>query len=278
MVSPAVPRRPPRRLEPPQQVLDVRAARGLLRLLAAEPLARHRAHDRLDQGRRDERREPRVGLGDRPRVGEEDVLADERERAVGHRRQVVRSVLEVERRPVVDEPQPTVPPQQVRVARGPIDVRHQRVEPHDRGRERRVGRVAGAGHERQRRGQEVEADVAPAARGDQLLDLGVGLGAAELRVELDQHDLGHVEPERAPELAGDELGHERARALAGAAELQDVQAVVVGLDEPRHRPALAQRRHVAGRGHRPRRGRRGRAVAHGGDLSEPLGGAGIVAP
>ena len=91
---------------------------------------------------------------------------------------------------------------------------------------------------------------------------------------------GTGRPSARRQLAGDELGDERLRALARAAELQDVQAVVVGLDEPGHRAALAQRRDVAGGGHRPRRRHRGRAVAHGGDLSDRETGparAGIVA-
>ena len=110
------------------------------------------------------------------------------------------------------------------------------------------------------------------------VELDPALGAAELRVEVDEHELRDVEPEGPPDLPRDELGHQRARPLAGAAELQDVEAVVVGLDEPGHRAALAQRRHVPGRGHQPRRRRRGRAVAHGGDLSEPRREAGIFAP
>ena len=76
----------------------------------------------------------------------------------------------------------------------------ERVEPHDVGGElgvRRVGRVV-----RQRAGQEVDAEVDARAGGDQLLDLRVGLGGAERRVELDQHELGHRQPEPAGQLAG----------------------------------------------------------------------------
>ncbi len=94
----------------------------------------------------------------------------------------------------------------------------------------------------------------PGARRDQLLDLGVGLGVAQRGVELDQHQLGDRQPERAGELAGHDLRRQRLRALPGAAELEDVEAVVVGLDDARQRASLAQGRHVARRGHRAQHG------------------------
>ena len=53
-----------------------------------------------------------------------------------------RRVVEVERGAVVDQPQPAVPEQQVRVLRGAVDVRHERVEPDDVGGELGVGRRA----------------------------------------------------------------------------------------------------------------------------------------
>ena len=70
---------------------------------------------------------------------------------------------------------------------------------------------------------------------------------------IDADQLGHRQPEAARELAADPLGHERTRSLAGAVELDDVEAVVVAFDQPGQRAALAQRGHVAGRGHRSHR-------------------------
>ena len=102
----------------------------------------------------------------------------------------------------------------------------------------------------QRAGQEVDAEVDPRAGRDQLLDLGVGLGVAERGVELDQHQLGHRQAQVAGELAGHDLGRQRLRALARAAELEHVEAVVVGLHDARQGASLAQRRHVARGGHR----------------------------
>ena len=60
-------------------------------------------------------------------------------------------------------------------------------------------------------------------------------------------ELGHGKPERARELAGDHLRDERLRPLPRAAELEDVEPVVVRLDERGQRAALAQGRHVARR-------------------------------
>ncbi len=90
----------------------------------------------------------------------------------------------------------------------------------------------------------------------ELLDLDVGLGPRELGVELGDHELGDRQAERARQLAADDLGDQRCRALAGAAELHHVEPVVVGFDQARQRAALAQRRDVAGRVHPPQRGRR----------------------
>ena len=56
------------------------------------------------------------------------------------------------------------------------------------------------------------------------------------------------------------LGDQRLQPLAGAAELDDVQPVVVGLDEAGHRAALAQRRDVARGAHGAQRG--GRRAGH----------------
>ena len=114
---------------------------------------------------------------------------------------------------------------------------------------RRPRRVVG-----QRARQEVDAEVEARAGADQILDLGIGLGARHLDVELDQHELGHRQPERPRQLPGHDLGRQRLRPLAGAAELHDVQAVVVRLHQPRQRAALAQGGHVAGRGHRAQHG------------------------
>ena len=111
-------------------------------------------------------------------------------------------------------------------------------------------------------GRKSSAEVRARAREQQVLDLGVRLGAADRRVELDEHELGHGQPERAGELAGDDLRDERLRPLPGTAELEDVEAVVVGLDERGQRAALAERRHVAGRGDGAHSGR---AVPHHGD-------------
>ena len=91
---------------------------------------------------------------------------------------------------------------------------------------------------------------------DELLQLLVRLGVAEAAVHVDRDDLGHRQPERPADLAGQPFGHERARTLAGGPELHHVQAVVVRLDEARQRPALAQGRDVAGGGHVARFGHR----------------------
>ena len=65
--------------------------------------------------------------------------------------------------------------------------------------------------ERQRAREEVDAEVEARARGEQILDLGIGLRAAERRVELDERELRDEEAERPRQLAGHDLGDERLR-------------------------------------------------------------------
>ena len=110
------------------------------------------------------------------------------------------------------------------------------------------GSIGQPARERQRARQEVHPEVQARAGLDEVLDLGIGLGRGQCDVDVDDHELGHRQPERAPELARDDLRHERLLALPRAAELRDVHAVVVGLHEPRQRAALAQGLDVAGGG------------------------------
>src|SRR3954467_3024052 len=81
---------------------------------------------------------------------------------------------------VVDEPWLPLPDEQVRIARGPVGVRGEGIEPHDA--RRKIG-----GHERTRRRQgEVEravegadADIDAVAPAQQVLDLRIRLAAPE---------------------------------------------------------------------------------------------------
>ena len=77
----------------------------------------------------------------------------------------------------------------------------------------------------------------PTAREQQVLDLGIGLGATDRGIELDQDELGHGKPERAGDLSDDHLRDERLRPLPRAAELEDIEPVVVRLDERGQRAA-----------------------------------------
>jgi len=58
------------------------------------------------------------------------------------------------------------------------------------------------------------------------------VGVAQGRVHLDRDQVRNVQADRPGELAGQPLRDERPRSLAGPAELDDVQPVVVRLDEP----------------------------------------------
>ena len=95
------------------------------------------------------------------------------------RRGIAPRVLDVQRRTVVDQPEPAMPDEEVRVLRGPVDVRRparrtRRRPP--RGRAREAARPRG---ERRRPRQEVQPEVQARAAIQQLLHLEVGLGPTE---------------------------------------------------------------------------------------------------
>ena len=73
---------------------------------------------------------------------------------------------------------------------------------------------------------------------------------------------GTAQAERAGELARDDLGDERLHPLPRAAELEHVEAVVIGLHQARERAPLAQRRDITRGGHRAQ-------FRHPGSLSPP---------
>ncbi len=210
-------------------------------------------------------------------VGQQDVVADALEGPHRVLVGVAPGVMDVQRRAVVDAPGPAVPHQQVRVGHAPIGVGGERIQPHDVGRERRIDRIAGGRIEGHRAGQEVDPEVQTGAGMDEVLDLAIGLGIAQATIDLDGHQVRHGQADGPAELAGQPLGDERARTLAGAPELDHVQPVVVGLHQPGQRATLPERGDVAGRGD----------VAHGRDHrrhgAEPSGpmdrprGRGILA-
>jgi hypothetical protein len=68
-----------------------------------------------------------------------------------------------------------------------------------------------------------------------------GVRSGEVRVELDEHDLGNGQLRRPGNLPGDELCDECLRSLACAAEFQHIHAIIVGFDDGRQRATLVQR-------------------------------------
>ena len=74
-----------------------------------------------------------------------------------------------------------------------------------------------------RAGQEVDRQVEARARGDELLHLLVRLAATDLGVDLDQGEVRYADPQRPPQLADDDLGHQHLRPLAGGGELDHVR-------------------------------------------------------
>ena len=204
-----------------------------------------------------------------------DIPQDVRARVIGLSREPRRvgaaarpAVVEVEGRAMVDEPRVAVPDKEVRVAPRPVDVRGERVQPQDRRGGLGVGRSRTVVPERPR--QEVDPEVEPEARGEQVLHLLVRLVLGDRRLEIDDGHPRDVEPEGPGQLADDDLGDQDLETLAGSAELQDVGAEVVGLHDPGQGPALAQGSDVPRRGDlvehgaQPRGGRRARVAGAAG--------------
>jgi len=163
------------------------AATGVAR---REPFARDRL-DRLPHRLRRRRGQAAIGVVDGAGEWEEHVLRDQAERVMGRGGQAGVGVLRIKRRAVVDQPGAPVPGQQVRVSWRAVQVHHERVEPHDVGTEVGIGDSSRRRGEAERTRQEVDAQVQADACDQQILDLRIGLGHADLRVEIHQHELGY---------------------------------------------------------------------------------------
>jgi hypothetical protein len=126
-------------------------------------------------------------------------------------------------------------------------VRDERIEPDDVRGFIRVDVRVGSRVEHQRAGQEIETEIKPAAAMDEILQLLVGLGITQPRIDIDEHELRNGQPDGPGDLTRQPFGNEGPRTLAGAMELDDVEAVVVRLDQAGKGATLAQGRDVAGR-------------------------------
>ena len=109
--------------------------------------------------------------------------------SLGRRRAARPRVVEVERGAVVDGVRPPVPHEQVGVGPRAVDIGGQSVQPDDalgQVRGRWLGAVVA-----ERAGQEVDAEVGPDGRGEQVLDLLVRLVLRDPRVQGDHGEVGH---------------------------------------------------------------------------------------
>ena len=233
--------------QPLHEVLDVRRAMldGIGRRVGAdEPGIGDECEDVFEIAAPELARQARVGTGEVVGLGQEHMLADHRKGAARVRRRAVPAMVEIQRRAVVDQPGVSMPDQQVRIPEAAIDIAHERVEPDDfRCQGTRYALRDGIEIDRPR--EVIECEVEAVARLDEFLDFRVRLGPREFAIEFDEHELRHRQAEPACDLAGDQFGDQRLHTLAGAAEFQDVQAVVIAFDGGGQRTAFAQGRDVA---------------------------------
>ena len=192
-----------------EQVVDVDAAAHAVR---ATPPGRARRRPRA--ARRHARGEPRVGLGDRRRVRQQHVVADRLEaaaRVLGDRRR---------RRGGSRAPRRGRSARAGRARRagsGSARVRSTFVTSASSQTTSAAKSGSGAGPgrraERQRAGQEVDAEVEPALASSRSWISGSGSARPIAASSSTSDELRHRQPERARELAGDHLGDERLRPL-----------------------------------------------------------------
>jgi hypothetical protein len=158
---------------------------------------------------------------------QEDVVADVGEGGVGEAFGVGPVVVEVESGAVVDEVELTVPVEEIGVAGSAVDVEGEGVEPDGERGDLRISSITGCGVEHSGAGEIVESEVEACAGAEKVANLLVGLVAPEGRVDLSEDEFGDFETKCATNFACDEFRYQGERALASAAELNDVEAQII---------------------------------------------------
>ena len=189
-----------------------------------------------------------VGLGDLGGPAEQDMVADGREGAQGFAFDVIDTcvtptVMEIEAGTVVYEVELLVPPEQIGVAGGAVDIGHQGVEPDGGGGYGWVhgtGRQPGCGVEHDGAGKVVHGEVQAVALQEKFADFGIGFIAAEGAVEFHEREVRNAQAEGAADFTGDQFGYEGERPLAGTAEFQHVEAAVVSFHDGGQGAAFAE--------------------------------------
>ena len=154
--------------------------------MIGQPFVRKRRDDGLQCRLGQQGREPRTGGDDVSGERQQDVILDERESRAGAALPPVCTMVEVERRPVVDQIIGSLPEKQVGVSCGAIDVGDECVEPDDRRREVRIDGVIGGRIEGERARKIGEPGIRADTTAQDILNLWVRLTLAETRAEFDQ--------------------------------------------------------------------------------------------
>src|ERR1043166_2191373 len=166
------------------------------------------------------------------------MVFDHRKRGSATFAVVMPGVVEVEGRPMINEPESSVPYKHVRIARRTVDVGYIRVEPDDRRGEFRIGLLSNR-VKRHSTGQVVEGEIKAGACPNQGLYLRVGLGTGEFGIEFNEDNLRHWQPCGAGDPPRHELSDECFGPLTRAAELEHIHAIIVGFDDGWQRSTLA---------------------------------------
>jgi hypothetical protein len=168
------------------------------------------------------------------------VLFDKAKGRVAARQIVVPIVMKIERRAVVNQPQLLFPNQQVDIARRAIHIGHIGVKPDNLRRKARVRRRLHQGVIGKGGGQKAHPQIQPDAGLEQILNLLVWLIQPKAALKLDQDKFGNGQPQRAPDLPGNQFGHKRLDALTRTPKFDHIQFAVICLDQRRQRTAFTK--------------------------------------
>ena len=86
--------------------------------------------------------------------------------------------------------------------------------------------------------------IQPATRLKQILNFLIAFGAAEVLVEVEHHEFGHLKTQRTRHLAAYQFGNQRLGAVTGTPEFHHILESVVGLGKSRKRTSFAQWCHI----------------------------------
>src|SRR5579859_2078470 len=143
------------------------------------------------------------------------------------------NMMEVERRPMVDEPELFVPPQHIGIARRSIHIGDIGVKPDDRGGQFGNDQPSIEGIKGDGSRQEIHAQVEAPTTLDQRANLIVWLGATKYRIKLHEDNFWHRQSQCATNLTGYQFRDQRFRPLTRSPKFEHIEPIVICFNDSR---------------------------------------------